>query len=388
MELVFSDDQIPTNILKSIFLAGPSPRNEEVYDWRNDAIKVLESIKYNGTVFIPIPRNTFYKKEKNNKWTYYNQIEWECECRNIADIVLYWIPRSNKLPGLTTNIEFGEDLKSGKVIYGRPSNAMSCRYLDVRAEEQKIEIHETLEETILKANKELGEGSLRQGTEIYVPLLIWKTIQFQTWYKNLKLAGNRLEHFKVTSVTLVGEKKFVFFFSAKVRIWVEAEKRYKNTESIFSRTDISAVVASYKEMSTGQIFFILVKEFRSPVNNNEGFVYELPGGSSFKEINFKENASKEFEEEVGLKIEDISRLQFVSARQTSATFGTHITHLYKLELTEKEFKEIEKISKSNQPMGEDDEEKTYVTIIEEKELEFYNVDYGTLGMIYNSLKIN
>lgn len=386
MELVFSDDMLPQQVIKSIFLAGPSPRTDDVYDWRNDALEILNELGYTGTVFIPIPRNTFYKKEKNNKWTYYDQIEWECTCRNIADAVLYWIPRTSKLPGLTTNIEFGEDLKSGKIIYGRPSNAMSCRYLDVRAQEQNIKINETLEQTLITTLDFLNEGSLREGKEIYVPLLIWKTPQFQNWYKNLKAAGNKLDYFKVTSVTLVSSKKLVFFFSAKVSVWVEAEQRFKRNESIFSRTDISAIVASYKNPSTGQRFFVLVKEFRSPVNNNEGFIYELPGGSSFKNIDFKQNACDEFREEVGLHIKDLSRFYFVSAKQICATFSTHITHLYRLDLTEEEFNIIEEFSKSQKVLGENDEEKTYVTIVEEEQLEYYNIDFGTLGMIYNSIR--
>lgn len=385
MELIFSDDALPTNITKSIFLAGPSPRTDDVHDWRNDALKVLDTLDYDGTVFIPIPRNTFYKKDKNAKWTYYNQIEWECSSRNMADVVLYWIPRTAKLPGLTTNIEFGEDLKTGKVIYGRPENALSCRYLDVRANEEFIDINETLEGTLMAAINRLGEGAIRKGKEVYVPLLIWLTPQFKSWYKNVKSAGNKLDYFKATNVMLV-RNRAVFFFSAKVSIWVESEKRFKKNETIFSRTDISAIVASYRDISTGQRFFVLVKEFRSPVNNNEGFVYELPGGSSFKDIDFKQNACDEFREEVGLHINDLSRFQFVSAKQICATFSTHITHLYRLELTEDEFNTVQDLAKNKVVLGEDDEEQTYVTIVQEEQLEYYNIDYGTLGMIYNSLR--
>lgn len=34
------------------------------------------------------------------------------------------------IPTFITNIEFGEDLYSGKIMYVRPNSAEKCRYLD------------------------------------------------------------------------------------------------------------------------------------------------------------------------------------------------------------------------------------------------------------------
>lgn len=41
MHLVFSDQAIPTEITKSVFLAGPSPRDKSVNDWRFEALEFL-----------------------------------------------------------------------------------------------------------------------------------------------------------------------------------------------------------------------------------------------------------------------------------------------------------------------------------------------------------
>lgn len=37
----------------SIFLAGPTPRSEHTPSWRPDALSVLKSLNFGGTVFVP-----------------------------------------------------------------------------------------------------------------------------------------------------------------------------------------------------------------------------------------------------------------------------------------------------------------------------------------------
>ena len=112
--------------IASIFLAGPSPRNENQQSWRPQAIKALQKAYFNGVIYIP---------EMTNKasFDYNNQVEWEytnlCNCTTI----MFWVAR--KMPsflGLTTNIEFGYWLAQGrhKVIYGRPDDADNIQYLD------------------------------------------------------------------------------------------------------------------------------------------------------------------------------------------------------------------------------------------------------------------
>jgi hypothetical protein len=96
MELVFADHSVPSVITKSMFLAGPSPRDKNVVDWRHEALSYLcsSSINYDGTVFIPVPEQRFYGTDHDpSTWTYDNQISWEYECRHVADIIIFWVPR-------------------------------------------------------------------------------------------------------------------------------------------------------------------------------------------------------------------------------------------------------------------------------------------------------
>lgn len=389
MNIVFAGDDFPSVVEKTIFMAGPSPREENVKDWRNEAVKILESKGFNGTLFIPIPHDRFYNKYDENKgWSYDGQVEWECAARDRADVILFWVPRSvkEKMPALTTNIEFGEDMYKPNVFYGRPDYAESCRYLDKRIEMFKRVFFNTLDELINNVISYLGDGSIRKEGEVEVPLFIWKSSNFKSWYKNLKLNNNKLLSFLLKDVIMVGKNKdILFYFNAHVNVWVEKEKRYKANESIFARTNISSILSYYIDPITLEKTVVLVKEFRSPVSNSEGFVFELPGGSSFEDVSYQENAQTEYFEEVGLTIEDITRFKLVSKRQLASTFGTHISHLYKIELNNKEFEKLKLIAMEEKPLGMHNDEITYVVMVKEKDIYDIPVDYTTIGMIKEAL---
>lgn len=382
MELIFADMDLPKCIKKSIFLAGPSPRTKGVYDWRHDALKNLEELNFTGTVFIPIPKNRFYNFEQDSKdWTYDNQILWECQARELSDIILFWVARDIQggMPAFTTNIEFGEDLHSGKIVYGRPDDAEKCRYLDKRIEDLKQPVFSDLNLLLTHCMDKLGEGSLRTNGETHVPLFIWKTEQFQSWYKTLISTGNRLESAKLLHHFAVND--FVFSYVLAVNIWIEAEKRFKSNEFIFTRKDTSTIVPFYR--NGNDIEILLVKEFRSPVNNNESYVYELPGGSSFKpNVDPRINAQHELHEETGLFIENIHRFNFIGDRQLLATLSTHKTYVYSIELNENEYLELKQSILSNKTFGvESDSEKTYIQFVSLKELKTVPIDYSMLGII-------
>lgn len=385
-DIVFSDQSIPKKITKSIFLAGPSPRTKDINDWRHDALSLFEKNKFDGTIFIPVPKERFYGKDDSPDWTYDNQVEWECKARNVSDIILFWIPRDikNGMPAFTTNIEFGEDIHSGKIIYGRPDNAEKCRYLDKRIVEIKENVFNDLNELIQYGITKLGKGSIRIDGEVNVPLFIWNTEQFQSWYSSVKLNGNKLIDAK-----LLHHAKFsngyLFSFILWVNIWIEKEQRFKPNEFVFSRKDISVILPYYKE--NNETYFVAVKEFRSPVRNNSGLVYELPGGSSLKPgVDHIINAQHELSEEIGLHVDDVSRFQYVDTKQLCATLSSQVSSLFKIELTQNEFELIKKSINENKTFGlQDDTEIIYLEIIKLKEIMKYPFDFSMIGMILGSL---
>lgn len=110
---------------KSIFLAGPTPRGENVLSWRSEAVEYLESIGFDGIVYVP--EYSTWKPKAD----YVDQAMWERQALTRATVILFWIPRSlPDMPGFTTNVEFGYWLHTNKVLYGRPDDAVKVKYLD------------------------------------------------------------------------------------------------------------------------------------------------------------------------------------------------------------------------------------------------------------------
>lgn len=384
MQIIFSDQPIPNTMTKSIFLAGPSPRNNTHYDWRKDAIGHLESVGFDGTVFLPYPKKV-YEGDETGKWHYDNQVAWECAARKISDVIAFWVPRDIKggMPAFTTNVEFGEDLNSGKIVYGRPDNAEKCRYLDKRAIEKNLHIYTTLEGVLNEAVKTVGVGSYRSGPEVNIPLFIWETEQFQGWYSSVKQNGNVLCDANVLHHFKVGNN--LFSFTLWVDLFVTSENRHKNNEFVFSRKDISVIVPYYNDGN--DTYTVLIKEFRSPVRNEKGIVYEIPGGSSFKPgINPLTNARDELFEETGIRITDENRFKYCGSRQLVATLSAHVAHLYGVELTKNEFNELYNHANQNTILGEHSDERITLEIVKTQNLFDMPLDYSNIGMIFEVIR--
>jgi len=149
----------------------------------------------------------------------------------------------------------------GKITYGRPGTAEKCKYLDVRYLETKQPTFNNLEALIKYTIDSLGNGAIRRAGEINIPLFIWGTNQFQSWHNNLITAGNKLidatllQSFQIPQIG-------VFSFILSVNVWVEKEKRFKSNELIFSRKDISTVVAYYPTKKGNEILLLKNSEAR------------------------------------------------------------------------------------------------------------------------------
>mgnify|MGYP003403414459 CR=1 FL=1 len=156
MIINYSDQDVIKN-KKSIFLAGPTPRNNSDISWRIDACNKLEELGFDGVVYVPE-----YSSWKP-KTDYVDQAMWEREALTSSTVIMFWIPRSlPDMPAFTTNVEFGYWIHSGKVIYGRPNDASKIKYLDwLYKEDCKKEpinnLDELLKESVLLSNT-LYEG--------------------------------------------------------------------------------------------------------------------------------------------------------------------------------------------------------------------------------------
>lgn len=276
-------------------------------------------------------------------------------------------------------------MHSGKLVYGRPAQAPKCRYLDARAQELGLSVHESLSALLQDAVSKLSEGALRRNGEATVPLFIWKSPEFQSWYEHLRQAGNRLDGVKVLHSFFV-RSQHLFSYTLMADVWVSAEQRSKSNEFVFARKDTSAVVAYHKTASGIEVAF--VREFRTCVNNSEGFVVELPSGSTFQEGHTPlQVAMAELGEELGLHIDDASRLRPVSSRQLVATLSSHRAHLYAVQLNEQEWAHVRQHAQEQTVFGLiDDGERTRIVVSTLAEMFALPLDQSTLGMVLEALQ--
>lgn len=144
--ITWARQQLPAG--PSIFLAGPTiDMDDPEPSWREEAIRLLTEADVPNVItpesFMGIRADT-----------YEHQFTWECAARATATAILYWIPRDVKrLPGFTTNVEFGYDVASHdrKVVLGAPPdcpNPERNRYLIALAHAHSVPVRTTLESTV------------------------------------------------------------------------------------------------------------------------------------------------------------------------------------------------------------------------------------------------
>lgn len=381
MTIVYAHEKAPEAFESSIFLVGPTPTKNRAHSWRTDALRLLQEAGYEGVVFLPEKRpdklgNTRFQVD------YIDQVEWEFAHLRLADVILAWVPRTLENPGITTNYELGEFMDSGKVVFGAPKDSWKTRYPRYWAEKRQVPTSFTLEETVNNALALLGEGLLRHGGERFVPPYIWKTVSFQQWYGNLKKAGNRLDSAEVVWSWRVGpRRKLTFFWIIHAKVWVESESRYKDNEVVLARPDISVTVLYKRAEKLDDCEVVLIKEFRTPVSNSEGYVYENPGGSSWEErADPLECASEEVHEETGIAIE-ASRFTYHGARQIAPTVSAHRAHLFSAPVTDEQLRQVD--AGGDMPHGvAEDTERTYALRAKVGDIRQQNlVGWPDLGMI-------
>lgn len=385
MEIIYSTEKAPKKLSRSIFLAGPSPRKEGDMNWRPEALRLLEEVGFDGVVFVPLPRDGVWPAN------YDDQAAWETEHLNMADVILFWVPRDlEKLPAFTTNVEFGLWLGSGKVVLGYPPGTAKMKYLDWHARRVFAPVHDTLEATVKEAVAMTAAGAERSGGERSVPLLVWNTPQFQAWIAAQRGAGNRLDGARVLWSYRVGPGRgFTYAFAVRVDVWVAAEDRHKSNEFIVARPDIAAVIAYRRAPVFEDSTVVLAREFRSPARTEDAFIRELPGGSvGANDGGPAGAAAKELLEETGLAI-GLERLRPVGIRQLAGTFSLHAANVFAVELTEAEMAAMRETAAKKERHGTaGSSEQVYVEVHRLGDIfdgRSGAVDWSNLGMIAAAL---
>lgn len=133
-----------------IFLAGPTVRGNQPHltSWRIEAVQKFKDRGFEGTLILP----EFEDKYESDQYRY-DLPEWEFAGLEIADVIMFWVPRTRELIGLTTNWEHGywTARDRSKVIYGRPDDAYRIKYSDIMwtaTDSTHAVIYNTLDDTI------------------------------------------------------------------------------------------------------------------------------------------------------------------------------------------------------------------------------------------------
>lgn len=386
MQLVYTGEPMPEGFNRSLFLAGPTSRSNEVTSWRPEALRILEANGYDGVVFVP------EYHEGGPRPDYDSQVGWEHQAINMSDCVMFWVPRDlEKLPAFTTNVEFGWLVKSGKIVFGAPQNAPNMNYLRRFADKEFVPQSATLDGAVDAALKFLGEGSYRSGGARQIPLFIWNTRHFQNWYQAQYRAGNRLDGADVKTTFRVGKRKErLYVWMIHANVFVASENRNKTNEPVIGRLDISSVVLYRRGKKLLDTEVVLGREFRSPASNYECFIWEVPSGSNpDPSVDPLTVAVDELHEETGFKIE-AARLKPHGARQLAGTLLTHKSNLYSAELTKEEMNWFR--AQSGVPHGADlatnpSGERVYTEVVAVREILGKKlVDWSNVGMIFQVLQ--
>ena len=380
MRVVYAGEEFPRVWSKAIFLAGPTPRDTNTLSWRPEALRILEAKGFDGVVFVP--------ECADGKWknSYDDQVKWEDEGLNFADCILFWIPRDlATMPALTTNHEHGEWFKSGKIVLGAPKTAAKMEYLLLKAAENSVPLSETLEGTIAAALTHIGPGAEREDGERYIPIHLWRTKSFWEWLTAVRRAGNRLEHARAHYAYFMKRpERPIFMWAIRAGIWIAAEGRVK-TENVISRPDTASVLLFHRNGELLDTEIVLVREARVSAATRDGYVWELPSGSSHNPAeDLLTVALKEVEEETGLKLER-ARLRTHECRQLMATLSAHKSLLFVGEITADEIAALKAEAGKAHGVAADGE-RTFVEIRTLREIIRENlVDWATVGMISSAL---
>lgn len=150
IRVVWAREPIPGG--RSVFLAGPTPRSAGVESWRPGALaEIQRQWQGRGPLVVLTPESRGGRLAAH----YDDQFGWEMAARKHADVIMFWIPRDLRtLPGFTTNVEFGHDVRTGKAVLGCPPacpNPERNRYLIHLARHYGVPVRETLADTVATA---------------------------------------------------------------------------------------------------------------------------------------------------------------------------------------------------------------------------------------------
>ena len=362
MKVVYTLEKIPDNFTNSIFLAGPVYNTGLEKSWRDIVIYTLKQLNYTGVVFIPEMRD-------GGRCDYTLEIhEWENRCIACSDFILMNLYKNIEkgIYGLTSNIEFGRYINSKKLVLNF-TDSYDFKYMEYVSDVHKIPSFTNMYSAVKFCVENSTNCMTKSSGLMNVESSILNTKSFLNWYKSQ--VNNKNNLLKSETIFNYGS-----FYALKTNIEVSSESRIKSNEITIFRPDITSCVMYYED------YYVFVKEYRNSSNTKHGYVYEFPSGSSTSIDDMTEVIANEIAEEIGFII-DKSKLVFVNKRQILSTLLAHKNYLYKYELSKDEF---DLLMKNNGKMYGNHNENEYTYLHITNQLTDLELDYSTLGMLFEA----
>ena len=371
---LYAGQQPPESWDACVFIAGSmSGAGSSALPWQHEVIALLQE-RWAGdgrlVVLVSEP-GSCVRDVAGDELT-----DWHGRALDVADVMIFWWPDDTDPRLMSSSLAAWND--THRVVHGTPSGTSLSSYLVTYLHATSTAT--TLDDLVSTALDMIGAGARRAAGERDVPLTLWRTDSFQRWYSAQSAAGNTLLSARQVWTFSAGPgQTSLLYWALHVRIYVRAENRVKSNEVVISRPDISVIALYQRGATIDDTIIVLVREFRSPASTPDGFVHELPGGSTAGDTSALDQAITETDEETGLAI-DAQRIRAHGSRQVAATMSAHHAYLFTAEITNDELDRL-RLSQAT-PHGAGDTERTWPEITTFGELrERRLVDWATLGMI-------
>lgn len=386
-QIVCAAEPLPPAFTASLFLAGGNG------SWRREAVPLLEQAGFDGVILIPevrtTPRPGTPAPERPPDAARF--LQWQEEALRHSDAVVLWLGDGGAADPQLGEL-WGQWQRSARLSLGAPPGTESAILRS--AARLRIPVQTSLADTVTHALSLVNPGALRRGGERAVPLLLWRSPGFHSWYKALRGAGHRLDDaYLEWTYRSKAAGRPPLLWALRPRVFLPSERRHKSGEVVVGRSDVSATVLYYRQglPSRQDTLVALVREFRSAVRNQSGYGYMLPGGSAAqateREQDARVTALKEVAEETGLRL-GAAQLVAVPAgnRQLAASLSCHHAHLFRAELTPAQLEELKATAAAGRPLGANPNERCFVILRSLRDLQNDpDFDWSQLGMLLHAL---